>query len=280
MNISASVIIPSYQAPRELDLCLAGLARQSTMPDEILVADDGSDHRTAEIIKGWDSHLNCRLVHVWHEDRGNRKGQICNQAVRESTGNLLLFIDGDSIPHSHWVADHLAASQRADVCCGRRVKLGSKITPTVNKQLIASGGLEKFFGPVSLSALSGDTRRFTLGLRLPKLLARILHPRPRKLMGVNFSLSREAFYAVNGYDEEWSHRCEDKDLDLRLQRSGCKFAALLNRAVVYHLHHPERLPSQATEKRVSQEEDSSRIACRVGVREENLPSEFDGSSDV
>jgi GT2 family glycosyltransferase len=60
-------------------------------------------------------------------------------------------------------------------------------------------------------------------------------------MGVNFSLPRAAFVDVNGYDEGWVvYGHEDRDLELRLQRAGWPFMALLNRAVVYHLWHPER----------------------------------------
>jgi glycosyltransferase involved in cell wall biosynthesis len=261
----ASVIIPSYQAPHELDLCLAGIARQSSTPLEVVVADDGSDQSTKSVIEQWQGKLGCELIHVWHPDQGNRKAEICNQAVRESSGELLVFIDGDSIPHSRWIHDHQAAAEDAEVCCGRRVKLGPRITPTITLKMVEKGVLEKLFGPVTWSALCGDTSRLGLGVRLPKLVARMLHPRQRKLMGVNFSVLRDALYRVNGYDQEWSHRRQDMDLDLRLRRGGFSFYPLLNRAIVYHLHHPERLPSAETEERVRREEASDRIRCRVGL---------------
>jgi GT2 family glycosyltransferase len=144
------------------------------------------------------------------------------------------------------------------VLCGRRVKLGPRASARVDARVVASGGLE------GLSF--ADTQRALLGLRLPSLLARMLHPRPRKLMGVNFSLSRRAFEQVNGYDEEWPGRRGDRDLDLRLQRAGCRFVALVNRAIVYHLHHLERPNSEAIQQRVAEEERSTRVQCRQGLR--------------
>ena len=39
--MSAAVIIPTYQDPKGLALCLEGLARQTVMPDEVAIADDG-----------------------------------------------------------------------------------------------------------------------------------------------------------------------------------------------------------------------------------------------
>ena len=109
-----SVIICTYQAPRELDFALCALARQSLMPDEVMVADDGSDEGTQAVVEEWRSRVPFRLDHCWQVDRGYRKARIVNEAVRRSTGEHLLFLDGDSFPHPHWVADH-AAAYRPDV---------------------------------------------------------------------------------------------------------------------------------------------------------------------
>lgn len=263
--MGAAVIVPTYDDARGLDLCLAGLARQRVMPDEIAIADDGSGGATREVVESWRGRLPCPLHHAWHEDKQNRKGEICNRAVLETSADELLFIDGDSIPHSDWVSDHLHASARGDVRCGRRVKLGPDLSEQVGTEMVADGRLESLIGPVFRSALRGDTKRFPLGVRLPYSIARIFHPRPRNLMGVNFSVSRAAFEAVNGYDEEWQQRRQDKDLDLRLGRAGLRYIPLLNRAIVYHLHHEERSPSAEEEARVLEEAASNRVRCRTGL---------------
>ena len=264
--MDAAVIIPTYNNPRGLELCLTGLARQEVMPGEIAVADDGSTEETRKLIESWRSRLGCPLVHAWHEDQGFRKGEICNKAVQKTESTELLFIDGDSIPHSKWVADHLDAASRGQVRCGRRVKLGPKITGLVDPELVAKGRLQSLMGPVVRGAFMGDTKRLTLGIRLPYLVARLFHPRPRKLMGVNFSLSRAAFEEVNGYDHEWEAPFrEDRDLDLRLNRAGFRYIPLLNRAIVYHLYHGERPPVEEFEARVLEEATSNRIRCRQGL---------------
>ena len=115
------------------------------------------------------------------------------------------------------------------------------------------------------SYLAGETKRFLLGIRLPSWLARAFHPRARKLMGVNFSLSREAYFCVNGYDQDWTEGREDRDLELRLIRAGFPFYPLLNRAIVYHLYHPLRPVDKETEARVRVEEASDRTRCDRGV---------------
>jgi GT2 family glycosyltransferase len=268
---TASVIVRTYNAPRELDLVLEGLARQSVMPMEVVVADDGSRGELMGGFKRWERVYPTKLIRVSQEDMGFRKGLISNKAVASAAGEELLFIDGDAVPHRDWVADHLAAAEKAEVRCGRRVKLGPNLSPRIDCEVVRSGALEFLFGPVLRYAVKGDTQRFFLGVRLPSVLASAFHPRPRKLMGVNFSVSRAAFERVNGFDNDWTHRRPDKDLDLRLRRSGANYMALLNRAVVYHIFHSERTCSATTEKRVMKEEQSTRIQAENGLRQVAIP---------
>ncbi len=263
--MKTSVIVATYNEPDRLALVLEGLKRQSRAPDEILIADDGSGEATTRVVESFAPPAGCRFERVWHADQGFRKWAVSNEAVRRSQGEWLLFLDGDSIPHRHWIADHLEFARYGEVLCGRRVKLGPEFSKRVDLAMLRSGELERPFGPVLWNGLFGDNERVALGLRLPAPLARALHPRPRKLMGVNFSLARRAFEGVNGYDEAWPGRRGDKDLDLRLARGGWRYVALINRAIVYHLHHHERPNSEAIGARVAEEERSTRVRCAAGL---------------
>ncbi len=263
--MKCSVVVTTYNDPEKLALVLEGLARQSVKAREVLVADDGSRAETGALVRAWAPRMASPLLHVWHEDRGFRKMRVCNLAVLQSTGERIVFLDGDSIPHRRWVEDHERAHERAEVLCGRRVKLGPRLSARVDAELIRAGALERPFGRTFASALCRDTERWSLGLRLPELLARMLHPRPRKLMGVNFSVSRRAFEAVNGYDNTAPAKREDRELELRLMRGGHSFAALLNRAVVYHLHHPFAPASPEGERALQAHERASHVRCADGL---------------
>lgn len=267
--MKASVVVCTYNAPRELDLVLCGLVRQTRAPDEILVADDGSTPETAQLLASWRSRLDIR--HVWHKDDGFRKMRIINEAVRRSTGDHLIFLDGDSIPHRSWVADHVQAANGKRVLCGRRVKLGDDISRCIDAEWVTQGRLESLLGPVWRSSFGGGTSRVMLGVRLPQALARCFHPRARKLMGVNFSLPRAAFEAVNGYEEAPGIRGrEDQELEWRLRRAGVPFYPLLNRAIVYHLFHPQRPIDATTRAWLAEREQATHTRAEVG-----LDSEFD-----
>ena len=154
-----SVIVATYNDPRGLDLALCGLSRQNRTPGEVLIADDGSSEETSDLISSWRQGLACKLLHVWQIDRGYRKSRIVNEAVRRSRGGHLIFLDGDSIPHSAWVSDHMLAADERHVLCGRRVKLGPCLSRQLTRKQVMDGELETLTGPILKSALSGETKR-------------------------------------------------------------------------------------------------------------------------
>ena len=247
MTTTISVIVSTYNKPFELDLVLCGLNKQVISPIEILIADDGSTNETEKLIKKRSENSSIPINHIWHEDKGNRKFKICNEAANKATGSYLLFLDGDAIPHRYWTHDHFKCAKQGTVLCGRRVRLGPKISQTINTDFVNSGKLEKLTGELLSSALQKDTKRFMLGVRLPKLIARCFHPTERRLMGVNFSLHKDLFNKVGGYSERFEklHSTsenirEDALLEIQLLKAGVIRYPLINRAIVYHLYHPER----------------------------------------
>jgi len=266
MRAAASVIVTTYNATRELDLVLAGLRHQSANAHEIIIADDGSTEETAELVRRWQERLPVPLRHVRHDDRGYRKSRIVNMAVRNSTGDYLAFLDGDTVPHRHWLKDHLFHAGPNRVLCGRRVRLGPLITPTITPEMVEAGVLEERFGAVAKSARQRDTRKLGRGIRLPFWFAWILRVRPKKLMGCNFSLPRALFEAVNGYDEEvdvyWG---EDTDLGVRLKNLGCMMTPVINRACVFHLYHVENKMSAELHRWRDEKVALNRVRCEIGM---------------
>lgn len=61
-GITISLIIATYNWPEALRLCLDSILRQTILPSEIIIADDGSDERTTKLIhefntKGFLSYI-------------------------------------------------------------------------------------------------------------------------------------------------------------------------------------------------------------------------------
>jgi glycosyltransferase involved in cell wall biosynthesis len=255
MDIHASVVVTTYNKPEELTLVLCGLHMQKIKPIEVLIADDGSTKKTKKVIDEWSCISEIPIKHIWHEDRGNRKLKICNKAVSESSGNYLIFLDGDSIPHHLWVNDHINAARPNTVLCGRRVRLGPEITKSVDLDYIRSRKIESVFGQNLISAIQKDTKRYFHGIRFPKLLARCFHITERRLMGVNFSLHKYLFEKVGGYVDindkvitSKERRREDARLEIELLKAGAKRYPLINQGIVYHLFHEERPPNKEVDE--------------------------------
>ncbi|MEO0651729.1 MAG: glycosyltransferase [Planctomycetota bacterium] len=262
----SSVIVPTYEQPRELGMALAGLSRQRVLPGEVVIADDGSGPETRALVERWRPHFRCPLVHVWQPDEGYRKARCVNRAVRRSGGEHLIFIDGDTFPDRNWVADHLAERHRGGLLCGRRVKLGPLISDLVGEEEILAGAFDRPLVRLLRTRLRRDVKRLNLGVRLPAALARAVHRRRKRILGVNFSLPRVDFERVNGLHEAWEcYGNEDYDLQYRLERAGVESIPLLNRAVVFHLWHEERVRDAASQALLKRCQASGEIRCKPGL---------------
>jgi 4,4'-diaponeurosporenoate glycosyltransferase len=90
---SVSVIIPARNEAHNLPALLQSLASQPVKPCQIIVVDDGSTDRTAELARQFGATViaSSPLPEGW---RG--KTWACHQGAQAATGNLLLFLDADT----------------------------------------------------------------------------------------------------------------------------------------------------------------------------------------
>lgn len=89
-----SVVIPAWNAEKYLAEAVSSIQRQ-TLPEgvssiEIIIIDDGSTDRTAEIASDLQ---NVRLFQIQHSYAATAR----NEGVRQAQGSLLLFLDADDI---------------------------------------------------------------------------------------------------------------------------------------------------------------------------------------
>src|SRR4051794_18295236 len=93
-----SVIIPAYNAEEHIAAALESVARQTYGDWEVVVGDDGSTDRTAEIVAGFGDRF--RLVRA-ERNLGPANGR--NVAIEDARGELLATLDSDDL----WLPGYL-----------------------------------------------------------------------------------------------------------------------------------------------------------------------------
>jgi len=236
----ASVVVTTYNSPDTLALVLLALARQDTIPSEVIVADDGSDERTAERLVTIVSECPFRLVHVHQPDSGFRAARNRNNAIHIAREDFIAFLDQDTLPHHDWLSAHLTHVKSG--CAGIGYVLGlpeAGIAGGTLPDSVRTGAFETSHGDSEIDALAALHRKYTIYARLRRLGLGI--PGRPKLGSGNFSAFRDDLARVNGFDEEyvgWGQ--EDDDLGRRLYRTGIRPVVLVTNARVSHVPHPLR----------------------------------------
>jgi dolichyl-phosphate beta-glucosyltransferase len=95
-SIALSIVIPSYNEEKRLPATLGRIAsyvRASGRSTEVIVVDDGSTDRTAEVAKSYGGRIeNLRVV---PNGRNRGKGYSVKHGSMEAQGEIVLFTDAD-----------------------------------------------------------------------------------------------------------------------------------------------------------------------------------------
>ncbi len=238
--VAISVIVSTYRDPEGLRLVLRALKQQTRLPDEVLIADDGSPPGdTLAVLRSFAAGSPFPQVHVWQADAGFRAARSRNNAVFQARGTFLAFLDQDTLPHRCWLAAHHDAVSSLGVGLGHVLEWddGGKVGRA--ESAIDDGALEDLHSPQQWGMLHSLHRKFVFYTFLRRL--RLASAHKPKLRSCNFSVHRSALEAVNGFDERyegWGQ--EDDDLGRRLYRAGLRPVVLLKQAPVSHRRHAQR----------------------------------------
>jgi glycosyltransferase involved in cell wall biosynthesis len=262
--LKVSLIITTYNNPGALLKVLESVTYQTRPPDEMVIADDGSREDTAHLIRHFSEKVSFPVIHVWQEDKGFRAAKARNEAVKRSTGEYVILLDGDCVVNRHFIADHLSLAERGCFIQGKRVH--------VNRDAVASFGQEQ---ANSVPMLMGMALNFSISnthhlLRLPSSLA----VKNRELKGIkscNMSFFRTDIIAVNGFNEDfvgWGN--EDSDLACRFFRYGLKKKVHQFRAICFHLWHPtNKTSSNGNKELLGAAIASGEFFCKNGIRKDD-----------
>ena len=229
-----SLIVTTYNWPKALKICLDSVLRQTVIPKEIIIADDGSKEETIDLIREFKrNNPNIRIVHSWQEDRGFRLSESRNKAINRAEGEYVIIVDGDLLLERHFVQDHVENREKGCFIQGSRVIISEE----------RSGDVLKGRLPELPKILFDKGFKNKANMLRNTLFSKIFSKKDRTLSGIrgcNMSFFKDDLVEVNGFEEKitgWGR--EDSEIAARLFNSGKKKKRLKFKALTYHIYHKE-----------------------------------------
>jgi len=258
-----TVIISYYKAISNLRLILTALNIQSCKDFEVIISEDDFNEETKLFIKD-NSHLySFSIVHINQEvDNGFRKNMMLNKSIRLADSEFLVFLDGDCIPHQHFVKEYQKNLKEGYIFFGRRVFLGKNMSTKIKQP---NNKMKLSF----LSILFSDSKRLKEGIYNPSFS--LTNSKKNKgLVGCNWGISKQHLVEINGFDEDYilAGTGEDTDVEWRLRANGLQMKSMKNKAIVYHLNHKSSRSVELVRinhKLLADKIEANKISCLNGL---------------
>jgi glycosyltransferase involved in cell wall biosynthesis len=237
-ELRCSVVIPTYNRAELLRRTLDSLTRQDLPPAdfEVLVVDDGSSDRTAEVVDGYRGRLDVK--YFFQPDEGWRVAHARNVGIAHAAGQVCVMVDSGVLLHSGCLRAHLSSHQQAGgpvAVCGYVYGFDSGAAEAEEMaRTFDFGDPDASIERIRDSGRWADSREpfyAKYGDDLGQL------PAPWVFYWTcNVSAPTDRLRAVGGFDEQFrSWGGEDIDLGYRLYLDGARF--VLNREAS-SIHYP------------------------------------------
>src|SRR3990172_3329024 len=232
-----SVILNTYNSPAWLEKVIWGYVLQSHRDFELIIADDGSTAETTLLLRRLETQTKLPIHHVWHADHGFRKCTILNKAIEASSGDYLIFSDGDCIPRWDFVSQHVMLAEPRHLLSGGCVRLPMDLSRRIGVDDVLN---RRATNPRWLKAHGLRGKKCLLRLTREPLLAPLMDALTTTRAtwnGCNASTWKEHILEVNGFDERMQYGGLDRELGQRLVNAGIRPKQVRHRTVCVHLDH-------------------------------------------
>lgn len=187
VNTFISVVIPNYNGSNTIGKCLEAVLSSNYDAFEVVVVDDASTDDSVAVI----STFPCRLIRF---DRHAGTSKARNAGARESTGEIIFFIDADCIVEK----DTLSRIQKA----------------FFGQEGVVIGG--------SYTPVSYDSNFFSLFQSVFINYSELKRKEPDYVATHSMAIEKRIFEKSGGFPERFLPIIEDVEFSHRLRRSGYK----------------------------------------------------------
>lgn len=202
-----SIVITTYNRIPSLQACMDALVPQleDTGGAEVIIANDGGERRRFDDLRLRGSRIPTRIFHLEHKGPAAAR----NFCIKESRGDIVIFLDDDSLPAKDW----FAATVRAWEEFGDAEGIGGSVI---------SDDLDTI-----CSKVNADLFNWFLRKSSAKGYATFL-------VTCNAGYRKDLLDRVGGFDEHFKDAAgEDRDINLSIAKLGGRLK-LDERIRVYH----------------------------------------------
>lgn len=188
-----SVIIPTYNGAKKLPQIIQAILSQTVTPQEVIIVVDGSTDGTKEVLA--EASLPNHFRVIFRKNGG--RAAVRNTGADVAKSELLVFFDDDMLPEKNCVETHINHHQ------------------THLKSILTGAQIDR------LPSTATDFQKFKayLAQRWASPLHLLDQPLPKEkpfITAANFSIPRDLFFALGGFDERL---CDAEDFDLAVRAS-------------------------------------------------------------
>lgn len=192
--MKVSIIVPTYNREEALVNTITDCLSQSFDEKEIVVIDQTKEHNDKTV--NFITSVQEKIVYIKENTPGLTRAR--NIGARSASGDILIFIDDDVVLDNDFIANHVDnyIHRNADAVQGRIIEDNSQ--PSEQPQWVKNN--LRFIG--SNNCLSfGKTNTLT---------------------GCNFSVKKDVYLKIGGFDERYTKSAnnEDSDFGLRLYKNN------------------------------------------------------------
>lgn len=211
-------LITTYNRDQCLQEHFELMKKQTKKPDQVIVCDDGSTDRTEKIAKKYKAE---------YYNTGNTDKNTCaksrNNGIKNATGDGIVMVDVDCLPHSRLIEMYLQNHKKNQVQIGYRSSLKDYLNIDLKEFKVESGKMREY-NRMRDNITSG---MFTSG---------------NAFMETKIAKTKANDGSI-GYDERFEgYGYEDSEFAIRLGRKGYQFV-WNKHAIIWHAN-----PSYTTQQ--------------------------------